>query len=473
MEDLDALLADLQITSPTRCPVLLTDSSETIETCEQQRPPPPPYDPKNALPYSESDLENSSDKSHLYSTVKKHGTPSALSPAVGGGLCELDRLLNELNATQFNITDEIMSQFPPTDNKGKEKPEDRRVLSASSATLELDRLMASLSDFHKQNTASLVQQEPTPSSGEAVVVTPEIPRVEETPQVGRTEEHPMPVSPSDQPQESAGTKCSESIPRSDLDSMMVKLQSGLKEQGIETQSKGFCQGCQRPIAGQVVAALGHTWHPEHFVCAHCKSLIGSTNFFEKDGQPYCEKDYFDLHAPRCALCDLPILKNLVTALGRTWHPEHFLCKVCRKPIGEEGFHEKDGDPYCSDDYFRLFGAVCAGCSQPVKESYISALNGLWHPQCFVCNVCHTPFISGSFFENEGVPLCETHYHSSRGSLCAGCEQPITGRCVTAMGRKFHPQHLSCTFCLRQLNKGTFREQDGKPYCQACFARLYG
>ncbi|KAG8537791.1 hypothetical protein GDO81_023839 [Engystomops pustulosus] len=138
-----------------------------------------------------------------------------------------------------------------------------------------------------------------------------------------------------------------------------------------------------------------------------------------------------------------------------------------------GFHEKDEDPYCSYDYYRLFGTVCAGCSEPVKESYISALNGLWHPQCFVCHVCRTPFLNGSFFENDGLPLCETHYHSCRGSLCAGCDQPITGRCVTAMGRKFHPQHLNCTFCLRQLNKGTFREQEGKPYCQACFARLYG
>ncbi|XP_078065000.1 transforming growth factor beta-1-induced transcript 1 protein-like, partial [Mustelus asterias] len=32
---------------------------------------------------------------------------------VGGGLSELDRLLQELNTAQFNITDEILAQFPP------------------------------------------------------------------------------------------------------------------------------------------------------------------------------------------------------------------------------------------------------------------------------------------------------------------------------------------------------------------------
>uniref|UniRef100_A0A8C6XT13 LIM zinc-binding domain-containing protein n=1 Tax=Naja naja TaxID=35670 RepID=A0A8C6XT13_NAJNA len=50
------------------------------------------------------------------------------------------------------------------------------------------------------------------------------------------------------------------------------------------------------------------------------------------------------------------------------------------------------------------------------------------------------------------------------SLCSGCEKPITGRCITAMGRKFHPEHFVCAFCLKQLNKGTFKEQNEKPYC---------
>ncbi|KAG9464220.1 hypothetical protein GDO78_020290 [Eleutherodactylus coqui] len=380
-----------------------------------------------------------------------------------------------------------MSQFPPREKNVTEIPDERRALSASSATLELDRLMASLSDFHKQNTMSLTQQQaevlkPVSSgvasgTGESLCSRPK--SHETSTNTGDPEARSSVVFSSGVtqekklPEEMFHSTFTETDGKSDLDSMMVKLQSGLKEQGIQTQPKGLCESCQRPIAGQVVTALGHTWHPEHFVCAHCKSLIGTTNFFEKDGHPYCERDYFALHAPRCALCDLPILQNLVTALGRTWHPEHFCCKICRKSIGEEGFHEKDDHPYCAYDYYRLFGTVCAGCSEPVKESYISALNGLWHPQCFVCHVCRTPFLNGSFFENDGLPLCETHYHSCRGSLCAGCDQPITGRCVTAMGRKFHPQHLSCTFCLRQLNKGTFREQEGKPYCQACFARLYG
>lgn len=87
--------------------------------------------------------------------------------------------------------------------------------------------------------------------------------------------------------------------------------------------------------------------------------------------------------------------------------------------------------------------------------------------------CRQPFQGGSFFDHEGLPYCETHYHAKRGSLCAGCSKPITGRCITAMFRKFHPEHFVCAFCLKQLNKGTFKEQNDKPYCHGCFDKLFG
>ena len=46
----------------------------------------------------------------------------------------------------------------------------------------------------------------------------------------------------------------------------------------------------------------------------------------------------------------------------------------------------------------------------------------WHPNCFVCKECNSPFNDGAFFEHDGFPYCETHYHALRGSLCAGCHK---------------------------------------------------
>jgi paxillin len=50
--------------------------------------------------------------------------------------------------------------------------------------------------------------------------------------------------------------------------------------------------------------------------------------------------------------------------------------------------------------------------------------------CFVqMKDCRTPFQGGSFFDHEGQPYCETHYHAKRGTLCAGCHKPISGTLI--------------------------------------------
>ncbi|KFQ38688.1 Paxillin, partial [Mesitornis unicolor] len=320
-------------------------------------------------------------------------------------------------------------------------------ISASSATRELDELMASLSDFkvpyHDNSVLHILwfflQNPRSPRGGRSRLTVFVFSSLQFMAQ-GKAGSSSPPSTASK--------------PGSQLDTMLGSLQSDLNKLGVATVAKGVCGACKKPIAGQVVTAMGKTWHPEHFVCTHCQEEIGSRNFFERDGQPYCEKDYHNLFSPRCYYCNGPILDKVVTALDRTWHPEHFFCAQCGAFFGPEGFHEKDGKAYCRKDYFDMFAPKCGGCARAILENYISALNTLWHPECFVCRECFTPFINGSFFEHDGQPYCET------------------GRCITAMGKKFHPEHFVCAFCLKQLNKGTFKEQNDKPYCQNCFLKLF-
>lgn len=92
-----------------------------------------------------------------------------------------------------------------------------------------------------------------------------------------------------------------------LDSMLDNLQADMSRQGVNTSQKGCCSACEKPIVGQVITALGKTWHPEHFTCAHCTQELGTRNFFEREGKPYCEPDYHNLFSPRCAYCNGPIL----------------------------------------------------------------------------------------------------------------------------------------------------------------------
>ena len=95
--------------------------------------------------------------------------------------------------------------------------------------------------------------------------------------------------------------------RDQLDSMLGNLHADMSRRGVTTTQKGCCNACEKPIVGQVITALGKTWHPEHFTCNHCNQELGTRNFFERDGQPYCELDYHNLFSPRCAYCNGAIL----------------------------------------------------------------------------------------------------------------------------------------------------------------------
>ncbi|TKS74539.1 Leupaxin [Collichthys lucidus] len=257
-----------------------------------------------------------------------------------------------------------------------------------------------------------------------------------------------------------------------IDDLLGGLSSDLEKIGVRTTAKGHCASCNKCIVGKMITALGEVWHPEHFVCTACKMELSTTGFFEREGRPYCDKDYHELFSPRCAYCKGAIIQNILTALGQNWHPEHFFCTHCGGLFGPEGFLEKDGKPYCSKDFYHLFAPKCSGCGESVRENYLTAANGTWHPECFVCSDCLKPFTDGCFMELDGRPLCSLHFHSRQGTLCGGCGEPIMGRCISALDRKFHPEHFVCAFCLRQLSQGIFKEQKGKPYCSVCFDKLF-
>lgn len=257
-----------------------------------------------------------------------------------------------------------------------------------------------------------------------------------------------------------------------IDSNVDRQSMGSQGSILEPSKVINCYVCGERVVGQVITALGRNYHKEHFTCAHCHQELGTRNFYEKDNLPYCERDYQQLFSPKCAACGEPILDKVTIALDRTFHPEHFVCAHCGIQFDiDDGFHEKDGRPYCKNDFFDLFANKCAKCNLPITANYITALNVQWHPDCFVCSDCHCPFADGKFFDIDGAPYCEIHYHARRGSLCAVCKEPVIGKCTTAMFRKFHPEHFTCTYCLKVLTK-SFKEENDKPYCHDCFDKLY-
>jgi len=159
-----------------------------------------------------------------------------------------------------------------------------------------------------------------------------------------------------------------------------------------------------------VLALNKSWCPSCFTCDQCGSELVNMGFVELNGKIYCENDYENFFAPKCAKCRLPIIGDTVNALDKTWHPACFVCAECGCAISSGAFHVEDGLPYCMKDWQRLFQTKCTGCTYPVEpgDKWIEALDANWHSECFVCGVCQLKLEGQPFYPKDGKPFCKAH-----------------------------------------------------------------
>ncbi|XP_034403544.1 PDZ and LIM domain protein 5b [Cyclopterus lumpus] len=175
----------------------------------------------------------------------------------------------------------------------------------------------------------------------------------------------------------------------------------------------MCNKCNTVIRGPFLVAMGMSWHPEEFNCAHCHSSLAENGFVEERGQVYCERCYEQFFAPSCARCQQKILGEVMNALKQTWHVSCFVCVGCQQPIRGNTFHMEDGQPYCEIDYYKMFGSSCHGCDFPIEagDKFLDALGAIWHDTCFVCAVCSTSLEGQTFFSKKDKPLCKKHAHT--------------------------------------------------------------
>lgn len=85
---------------------------------------------------------------------------------------------------------------------------------------------------------------------------------------------------------------------------------------------------------------------------------------------------------KCASCGDKILTEWVEALGRVWHPEHFICKYCRRPI-HGGFVDDCGLPAHRDCWEERNAPKCRQCGTTIVGKYSISLWG--ENSCLKCH----------------------------------------------------------------------------------------
>uniref|UniRef100_A0A665U2C1 Actin binding LIM protein family, member 3 n=1 Tax=Echeneis naucrates TaxID=173247 RepID=A0A665U2C1_ECHNA len=225
-----------------------------------------------------------------------------------------------------------------------------------------------------------------------------------------------------------------------------------------------CQRCRDICKGEVVRVQETHFHVKCFTCTVCNCDLARSGFFQKKGEYICTADYQRLYGTRCDRCDSFITGEVVSALGRTYHPKCFVCSVCSKPfpIGDRvTFSGKDCVcQQCShtlvktNEPIKIHGpSHCAGCGAEIKQGQsLLALEKQWHVSCFRCRTCNM-VLTGEYISKDGVPYCEADYHAQYGVKCESCSRYISGRVLEAGGKHYHPTCARCARCNMMFKEG--------------------
>lgn len=231
-----------------------------------------------------------------------------------------------------------------------------------------------------------------------------------------------------------------------------------------------CASCQQTIVGQSLVAKGNNFHPDCFVCLTCrKPLTGG--FLEKDGQYYCEQDYYKSQGNVCAHCNQVIIGGHILGNGKPYHVDHLLCSVCNVSIGTNVLHVKDDQNVCHDCYNSQFATLCDKCHKPIEYQVFSALDKNYHQECFVCAEGDHPMPNEAFHLHEDKIYCPMHYQKIFAKQCHQCKQDITGQYLQVLDFYFHSQCWTCNKCNTLLEQTGCAKKNDQFYCPACVVTI--
>uniref|UniRef100_A0A8C8DL14 Actin binding LIM protein 1 n=1 Tax=Oryzias sinensis TaxID=183150 RepID=A0A8C8DL14_9TELE len=215
-----------------------------------------------------------------------------------------------------------------------------------------------------------------------------------------------------------------------------------------------CHRCRGSCKGEVLRVQSSYFHIRCFTCKVCGCDLAQSGFFMKTGEYLCPLDYQRLHGTLCNNCGEFVEGEMVTVLGKTYHPACFVCSICKKPFpagdcvtfrGKDCLCQRCVEPVSPPNQI-TYPSYCAGCGRDIKNGQaLLALGGQWHIGCFKCTTCRK-VLSGEYISKDGAPFCERDYHSQFGVQCEACQKFITGKVLEAGDRNFHPSCARCSRC---------------------------
>ncbi|XP_031811773.1 actin-binding LIM protein 1 isoform X27 [Sarcophilus harrisii] len=223
-----------------------------------------------------------------------------------------------------------------------------------------------------------------------------------------------------------------------------------------------CYKCGEPCKGEVLRVQTRHFHIKCFTCKVCGCDLAQGGFFIKNGEYLCTLDYQRMYGTRCNGCGEFVEGEVVTALGKTYHPNCFACTICKRPFppgdrvtfnGRDCLCQLCAQPMSSSHKEVSSSSNCAGCGRDIKNGQaLLALDKQWHLGCFKCKSCGK-VLTGEYISKDGAPYCEKDYQGLFGVKCESCQQFITGKVLEAGDKHYHPSCARCSRCNQMFTEG--------------------
>ncbi|KFW82990.1 Actin-binding LIM protein 1, partial [Manacus vitellinus] len=223
-----------------------------------------------------------------------------------------------------------------------------------------------------------------------------------------------------------------------------------------------CHKCGEPCKGEVLRVQARHFHIKCFTCKVCGCDLAQGGFFIKNGEYLCTLDYQRMYGTRCNGCGEFVEGEVVTALGKTYHPSCFACTVCKRPFppgdrvtfnGRDCLCQMCAQPMASSPRELSASSNCAGCGRDIKNGQaLLALDKQWHLGCFKCKACGK-VLTGEYISKDGAPYCEKDYQVLFGVKCEACHQFITGKVLEVGDKHYHPSCARCSRCNQMFTEG--------------------
>ncbi|XP_076982229.1 actin-binding LIM protein 1 isoform X6 [Tamandua tetradactyla] len=223
-----------------------------------------------------------------------------------------------------------------------------------------------------------------------------------------------------------------------------------------------CHKCGEPCKGEVLRVQTRHFHIKCFTCKVCGCDLAQGGFFIKNGEYLCTLDYQRMYGTRCHGCGEFVEGEVVTALGKTYHPNCFACTICKRPFppgdrvtfnGRDCLCQLCAQPMSSSPKEASCPSNCAGCGRDIKNGQaLLALDKQWHLGCFKCKSCGK-VLTGEYISKDGAPYCEKDYQGLFGVKCEVCHQFITGKVLEAGDKHYHPSCARCSRCNQMFTEG--------------------